>query len=522
MSVPTVIGRYRMGPRLGAGAFAVVWLGHDELLDTPIAIKVLAENWIDRVDLRDRFLAEAQMLRRAASSRIVEVFDVGELPDGRPYFVMEYADLGTLSDRLAGQRLPLVNALRTTAEIARGAAELHQLGIVHRDLKPSNVLMKSAPGGRERLLIADLGVAKNLTQGASLTMSVGSAGYMAPEQSALESRVDLRADVYSLGALGFRLITGVTSGPVGPVLSAVETSREFPESVRRVLQRALEIDPQRRWADANIMAEQLDALADHLESGVPSAIADLPAPYSPAQPSSPQPALISPPHPNPPAPLVSSRAEMRPTKRLPVGRAFVVAAAAVAVLGGGFWFGTRDDSPSENTSGAFGVTSAAAPAASPAVSPAVSLAASAKPLPDGHYDGLLVGSAKNEITVDLIDWFVADDRALAACRQDLGRATAGDVCRFYYYRNPQVVPQSVPVAAGAAIQYVAIGAKDLSGPRSLLLDVAKLSEVSQPFHLGKVFKFEVKGGRVRSAAQFFLYCGDSKGIAEWTSPCVPG
>jgi serine/threonine protein kinase len=77
MSVPDVIGRYRVDSRLGAGAFAVVWLAHDELLDTAIAIKVMAENWIDRVDLRDRFLAEARMLRRAASDRIVQVFDIG-------------------------------------------------------------------------------------------------------------------------------------------------------------------------------------------------------------------------------------------------------------------------------------------------------------------------------------------------------------------------------------------------------------------------------------------------------------
>ncbi len=127
-----MIGRYRIGPRLGAGGYAVVWLARDESLDTTIAIKVMAENWAGHSDLRDRFLAEARMLRRAASTRIVQVFDIGELPDGRPYFVMEHADRGTLGDRIARQRLTPVQALRVTAEVARGAAELHRLGIVHR------------------------------------------------------------------------------------------------------------------------------------------------------------------------------------------------------------------------------------------------------------------------------------------------------------------------------------------------------------------------------------------------------
>ncbi|MFJ3943263.1 protein kinase [Streptomyces griseoaurantiacus] len=83
------IGRYRLERRLGSGAFAVVWLAHDDVLEAPVAIKVLAENWAGRLDVRERFLEEARLLRRAGSSRIVQVYDIGELPDGRPYFVME-------------------------------------------------------------------------------------------------------------------------------------------------------------------------------------------------------------------------------------------------------------------------------------------------------------------------------------------------------------------------------------------------------------------------------------------------
>jgi serine/threonine protein kinase len=86
------IGRYRLERRLGAGAFGVVWLAHDDVLEATVAVKVLAENWTDRMDIRERFLSEARLLRRADSNRVVQVFDIGELPDDRPYFVMEYAD----------------------------------------------------------------------------------------------------------------------------------------------------------------------------------------------------------------------------------------------------------------------------------------------------------------------------------------------------------------------------------------------------------------------------------------------
>lgn len=261
MPVPDVIGRYRLGPRLGSGGFAVVWLAHDESLDTSIAIKVMSDNWSDRMDLRERFLMEARMLRRAASNRIVQVFDIGELPDGRPYFVMEYADGGTLADRVRTDPLPLVVALRVTAEVARGAAELHRAGIVHRDLKPSNVLIRSTQGGPERLLIADLGVAKNLAQASGLTMSVGSAGYMAPEQSGPNSGVDVRADVYSLGAIAYRMITGEVPGLPGYVFTT-SPRPELPEPVQKVLQRALEVDRELRWPDAETLSVQLDQLAD--------------------------------------------------------------------------------------------------------------------------------------------------------------------------------------------------------------------------------------------------------------------
>ena len=89
-----------MRRRIGSGGFATVWLAYDEQLDSPVAIKVLADNWTEDPHVRQRFLEEGRFLRKVESPHVVPVYDAGELDDGRPYLVMAYADQGTLADRL--------------------------------------------------------------------------------------------------------------------------------------------------------------------------------------------------------------------------------------------------------------------------------------------------------------------------------------------------------------------------------------------------------------------------------------
>ncbi|MBL1104025.1 serine/threonine protein kinase [Streptomyces sp. 5-8] len=255
------IGRHRLERPLGSGAFATVWLAHDPELQAPVAVKVLAENWAHRLDIRERFLSEARLLRRAGSSRVVQVYDIGELPDGRPYFVMEYAGGGTLADLLAGGPLPVRDALALTAQAARSAAALHEAGIVHRDIKPTNVLLHTAPDGTRRVLLADLGLAKSLAQASVLTLAAGSAGYQPPEQAEPGEGIDERADVYSLGAVGYELLTGTVPGPPGKVEPPRRLRPELGEDVERALLRALEPDRTRRWPGALAFAHELDRLA---------------------------------------------------------------------------------------------------------------------------------------------------------------------------------------------------------------------------------------------------------------------
>ncbi|MEU5085455.1 serine/threonine-protein kinase [Streptomyces sp. NPDC021356] len=255
------IGRYRLERRLGTGAFGTVWLAHDDELDAPVAVKVLAENWSHRLDVRERFLSEARLLRKAASPRVVQVHDIGELPDGRPYFVMEYADAGTLADLLGDGPLPVAEALRLTALAARSAQALHEAGIVHRDIKPSNVLLRTAPDGTRRVLLADLGLAKSLAEASGLTLAAGSAGYRPPEQAEPGAGIDARADVYSLGAVGYQLATGTVPGAPGRIVPPRRLRPGLDPGVARTLLRALEPDRERRWPTAEAFARELERAA---------------------------------------------------------------------------------------------------------------------------------------------------------------------------------------------------------------------------------------------------------------------
>jgi eukaryotic-like serine/threonine-protein kinase len=262
VSAPARFGRYRVVRRIGSGAFATVWLAEDEELESPVAVKVLADNWAVRLDVRERFEEEARILRRADSDRVVRVHDIGELEDGRPYFVMTYADLGTLAERLEHGPLPVPEALRYGADIARGLAVLHQVGVIHRDVNPGNVLLRQGSDGTERVLIADLGLAKEAARGSGFTLTVGTPGYTAPEQARpRDVPLDPRADVYSVGAVLHHMLTGVAPKQ-DEVPAPVRSVRpEVSSAVEAVVMQALSFLPAERFASAGALADALDAAA---------------------------------------------------------------------------------------------------------------------------------------------------------------------------------------------------------------------------------------------------------------------
>jgi eukaryotic-like serine/threonine-protein kinase len=254
------IGRYRIDGRLGSGAFASVWLGYDEALEAPVAVKLLADNWSHDPDIRSRFLQEARILRRIDSDRLVRVYDLGQTDDERPYFVMACADRGTLAERLKRGPLPVDEALHVSVEVARAVAVLHDAEVIHRDIKPSNVLFHSTRSG-ERILIADLGVAKAAAQASGFTIGAGTPGYMAPEQGKPGVKIDVRVDVYGLGALAYHLLSGGVRHDQADGKPPSAHRDGVPTEADAVVMRALAEDREQRWPDAGTFAMALAAVS---------------------------------------------------------------------------------------------------------------------------------------------------------------------------------------------------------------------------------------------------------------------
>ncbi len=260
--------------RIGVGGFATVWLYHDDELDSDVAVKALAENWAQRYDVRDRFLEEARILRRADSDHVVRVYDIGEA-DGTPYFVMSYADRGSLATLLEpGRPMPPAQVIDLVDQAAAGLSVLHGHGVIHRDIKPHNLLLSSRGAsvtdtGATKLLVADLGVAKAMLHASGLTQVVGTPAYMAPEQ-ATGAPLDTRADVHALGAVAYQMLTGklAREGGIGSLADAKvpvapSVLAPLPPAVDSVLARALAADPEDRWPDVASFSTALrSALTD--------------------------------------------------------------------------------------------------------------------------------------------------------------------------------------------------------------------------------------------------------------------
>lgn len=265
VQMPSRLGRYAVRRRIGSGGFATVWLAYDEQLDSPVAVKVLAENWTEDQHVRQRFLEEGRFLRKVESPYVVSVYDAGELDDGRPYLVMSYADQGTLADRLEVEGLTPAQALEVVRQVGAGLQALHERGVLHRDVKPANVLFRTVDDSRNgtgagttvRAMVADLGLGKALDMSSRLTMIAGTPTFVAPEQAQGEP-LDPRADQYSLAALTYLLLSGrapyrhaslsAAAAPVPPdPLSTAE--RPLPAEVESVVLRGLAVDREERWPD---------------------------------------------------------------------------------------------------------------------------------------------------------------------------------------------------------------------------------------------------------------------------------
>ncbi len=242
-----------------------MWLYHDDELQSDVAVKALADNWAQRLDIRDRFLQEARILRRADSDYVVRVYDVGEV-EGTPYFVMTYADQGTVANLLERETsLSLDRTLDLVSQAGAGLAVLHAQGSIHRDLKPANLLLRT-DGEGQRLMVADLGVAKAMLHASGLTHVVGTPAYMAPEQ-ATGGGVDERADVYALAAVTYQMLTGrhAHEGSITDLAHlrqppAPSELAGLPATVDDVVLRGLAPDREDRWPTVRAYVNAMQAV----------------------------------------------------------------------------------------------------------------------------------------------------------------------------------------------------------------------------------------------------------------------
>jgi serine/threonine-protein kinase len=269
LRVETVAGgRYRVERTIGGGGMAVVLLAHDGELDRPVAIKLLADHLARDSSFRKRFLREARLSAALSHPNVVQVFDAGE-DGGRPYIVMEHVEGDTLAGVLARRgRMPPDEAVALAAQACAGLQHAHDAGLVHRDVKPQNLLLRQDG----TLKLVDFGIARaaeetRLTQVGTI---LGTAAYLSPEQAAGEE-VTASADVYSLGAVLYELLTGRTpytfetlaelahrqsTEPIDPI---AELAPEVPRALEDVVMRCLARNPSYRPSSAAELAQELRA-----------------------------------------------------------------------------------------------------------------------------------------------------------------------------------------------------------------------------------------------------------------------
>ena len=210
------LGKYRITRLIGSGGMGAVFEASHESINQRVAVKVLHAKLTADPEAVQRFMKEAKTTSMVHHVGLVRVFDFGQLPDGAAYMMMEYLEGESLRARLATvNKLEVVDSLRITRQIAAALAAAHEKGIVHRDLKPENVLLcpdPETPSG-ERAKVLDFGIAKVIEPDGEVMKTttgaiLGTPTYMSPEQCRGVGNVTEKADVYSLGAMLYQMISG--------------------------------------------------------------------------------------------------------------------------------------------------------------------------------------------------------------------------------------------------------------------------------------------------------------------------
>jgi eukaryotic-like serine/threonine-protein kinase len=410
-------GRYRIQKLLGEGGMGQVYLAEHVAIEKRVALKVLRAEFAAKGEIVTRFQQEAISASRIKHPNVLDVFDFGQLENGRFFLAMEFLEGNDLADELAKRRvLSVANGIRISMQMCRALAAAHESGVVHRDMKPENVFLQRTADGEEIVKIVDFGIAQLRSKDADVVqpkrrltrtgMIFGTPEYMAPEQAS-GKHADPRSDIYSVGIIMYEMFTGAVpftgdtflgvlakhlSDPT-PQMHEICPEVAISSSLQGVIMRALEKDPTVRYQSMLEFAQAISASSDAAalgyrpKSSMPSDDPSAPAAHMPGTPTQSQFSLATPQPVTPSVGLIrASRdteaaraetligAEASARSHAPRRKGGLVAALAGIVVAGGVgaWFLTHRGEGARATAETPSAL-AAVPPAPPAASPPASV-----------------------------------------------------------------------------------------------------------------------------------------------------
>ena len=270
-------GDYELGELLGHGGFADVYLAWDRRLKREVAVKTIRSDLSASPVLLERFRREAEAMAQLRHPHVIQVYAVGE-NQGLAYFIMPRIVGETLASALAREEhWSFSETVRVLREAAGALAEAHRNGIVHRDVKPENIMLD---GPERRVVVMDFGIAKCVDEAVSgLTgtgVLVGSPHYMSPEQATGDKHIDHLSDQYSLGVVAYRMLTGrlpfeadsvrrvLYQQAAATVVPLRERRPDIPAPLARIIERALEKDPGKRFDSMEAFTKSLAGIASEV------------------------------------------------------------------------------------------------------------------------------------------------------------------------------------------------------------------------------------------------------------------
>jgi len=279
----TLSGRYLVTRKIGQGGMGAVYEATHTIINKRVAVKVLLEKYAQREALVRRLKQEAQLASSVDNEHIISVTDFGTTEDGRTFVVMEYLEGESLAECLSREtKLPEQRILRLISQAASALAAAHAKGIVHRDIKPENLFILRRKDA-DFVKVVDFGISKSLrasgeeeetTRLTQTGMVLGTPLYMSPEQARGDDELDHRVDVYALGVIMYEAATGRVPFVGNNYLSVIsqvlneepkplrELSPELSEEFEAVVLKAMSKDVNERYASANDMLADVNALLD--------------------------------------------------------------------------------------------------------------------------------------------------------------------------------------------------------------------------------------------------------------------